>query len=148
MEEQVADEGIVDGEGGDVHPEDARPGEVFFVGAALPLARGLDGPLEPVEHSEANERHQVDMVLEKREGLTDRLPYGLLLLGKIGQKPPGWMGDYIRRSLMYTSYEATTLYMRRPLNEGRVGISARPRGSPRTSLQLLSIVQPCSPSQT
>ncbi len=29
---------------------------------------------------------------------------------------------------MYTSYEATTLYMRRPLNEGRVGISARLRG--------------------
>lgn len=62
------------------------PRRVFFVGAVPPVARGLGGPLEPVEHSEPDERHQVDVVLEEREALTYRFAYGLLLLGEIGQE--------------------------------------------------------------
>src|SRR3712207_4939596 len=51
VEDQVADERVVEGERGGVHPEYLGPGCVISAHATLSLARGLGCPLEAVEGS-------------------------------------------------------------------------------------------------
>jgi hypothetical protein len=52
------------------------------------------------------------------------------------------MGDCKSRSLMYTIYEATILYIRNLLSKERVGISARPLGPRGPSPNLLTAPAP------
>src|SRR3712207_2050880 len=86
VEDQVADERVVEGERGGVQPGYLGPGGVFPANATLALSRGLGCPLEAVEGSQPNERHQVDVVLEEVEAPTHHLAYGLLLLGEVGKE--------------------------------------------------------------
>jgi hypothetical protein len=67
------------------------------VESSLPADRSfpryLGRPLQTVERREANQRHQVHVVLERGESLARRLEYGLLLGGEIRQQVDEHVGD-------------------------------------------------------